>query len=328
MLIGFVVPCYNEEEVLPLFKKEADKVAEQLKTEYQADVEYVFIDDGSKDKTLEIIKKFHDEDNRVRFISFSRNFGKEVGLYAGLQATKEDLIVTMDADLQDPPSLLLEMMKDIVSGEYNCVATRRTTRDGEPYIRSFFARLFYKLINSSSDTLIMDGARDFRLMARQMVNSILEMGEYNRFSKGIFSWVGFKTKWVSYENKKRAVGKTKWNFWALYKYAIDGLVGYTVSPLMIAAWAGAGLFCISIIWIIFIVIRRLAFGDPVQGWASTVCILLFCSGIQLLGIDIIGEYLAKTYLEVKNRPIYIVKETDETKKPKWTIQNTNEGNSL
>lgn len=317
MLISFVVPCFNEEEVLPLFKKEADKVRELLKKEYQADVEYVFIDDGSQDKTLEILKDFHKVDSSVRYVSFSRNFGKEAGLYAGLQAAKGDLIATLDADLQDPPSLLPEMMKYIVSGEYDCVATRRSTRKGEPKIRSWFARRFYLIINRSSDTEIVDGARDFRLMTRQMVNAILKMSEYNRFSKGIFSWVGFKTKMISYENVKRAAGGTKWSFWSLFHYAVDGIVGYTVSPLTIAAWIGTILFFISIIMIVFVIVRKLAFGDPVQGWASTICILLFCSGIQLLGIGIIGEYLAKTYLEVKNRPIYIVRETEESKKPEW-----------
>jgi glycosyltransferase involved in cell wall biosynthesis len=312
MLISLIVPCYNEEQVLPLFKKETDKTVKVLKEKYHLDTEYVFVNDGSSDKTLSIFRQFRENDKSVRYISFSRNFGKESGLYAGLQNAKGDYVAVMDADLQDPPTMLPEMLDAVMSGEYDCAAARRATREGEPKVRSWFAKKFYKIINRSSDTEIVDGARDFRVMNRQMVNAVLELAEYNRFSKGIFSWVGFRTKWFSYKNVERAAGQTKWHFWSLFQYAIDGMVGYTTKPLEYAAWVGF-LFCfLSTIGIIFIIIRRLCFGDPVAGWASTVVIILFCSGIQLLCTGIIGVYLSKTYLEVKRRPIYIVQETEET----------------
>lgn len=312
MLLSLIVPCYNEEPVLQMFKTETDKTVKLLKEKYAIETEYLFIDDGSRDRTLAIMRKFHAEDPSVHYISFSRNFGKEAGLYAGLQHAKGDYVAVMDADLQDPPTLLPQMLEAVMSGEYDCAATRRTTRKGEPPVRSWFAHRFYHIVNRNADTPIMDGARDFRLMTRQMTNAVLSMSEYNRFSKGIFSWVGFRTKWIPYENIERAAGKTKWNFWSLTRYAIEGIVGYTTAPLEYAAFIGIAFFVLSVIGIIFIIIRKLIFGDPVAGWPSLVVIILFCSGIQLFCTGIIGEYLAKTYLEVKNRPIYIIAETDQT----------------
>ena len=308
MLISLVVPCYNEEESMPLFYAEASRVAAEMKISHGADFELIFVDDGSKDGTLATAKALREKDPRVRFVSFSRNFGKEAGIYAGLQAAKGDYVAMLDADLQDPPSLLPEMLDTLLTGEYDCAATRRTTRQGEPPIRSFFARLFYKIINKMSDTEIVDGARDFRLMSRAMVDSVLSMGEYNRFSKGIFSWVGFRTKWFEYKNVERVAGTTKWNFWKLFRYSIEGIVGFTTAPLVVAALIGI-LFCIiAAIMIVVIIIRTLAFGDPTSGWPSMVCILLLCSGVQLFCTGILGEYLAKTYLEVKHRPLYVVRE--------------------
>ncbi len=290
MLISLIVPCYNEEEAMPLFYQEASRVAAEMKTSHGADFEFIFVDDGSKDGTLRVARELHTRDARVRYVSFSRNFGKEAGIYAGLQAAKGDYVATMDADLQDPPALLPAMLDTLLGGEYDCAATRRTTRKGEPPLRSWFARKFYQIINKMSDTEIVDGAR---------------------FSKGIFSWVGFKTKWFDYENIERVAGTTKWNFWGLFKYSIEGIVGFSTTPLLIAAGAGV-LFCfLAFIGIIFVVVRALAFGDPTSGWPSLVCIMLLCSGMQLFCIGIVGEYLAKTYLEVKHRPIYIVAETEE-----------------
>lgn len=313
MLLSLIVPCYNEEPVLQMFKTETDKTVRVLKEKYGIDTEYLFIDDGSRDHTLDIMRKFHEEDPSAHYISFSRNFGKEAGLYAGLQHAKGDYVAVMDADLQDPPALLPQMLEAVMSGEYDCAATRRTTRKGEPPVRSWFARRFYRIINRNADTPIMDGARDFRLMTRQMTDAVLSMSEYNRFSKGIFSWVGFRTKWIPYENVERAAGKTKWNFWSLTRYAIEGIVGYTTAPLEYAAFAGVAFCILSVIGIIFIIVRKLIFGDPVAGWPSLVVIILFCSGIQLFCTGIIGEYLAKTYLEVKRRPVYIIAETDQTR---------------
>ena len=298
MLISLIVPCYNEEEAMPLFYQEASRVAAEMKTTHGADFEFIFVDDGSRDGTLRVARELHKQDARVRYVSFSRNFGKEAGIYAGLQAAKGDYVATMDADLQDPPALLPAMLDTLLSGEYDCAATRRTTRKGEPPLRSWF-------------TEIVDGARDFRLMSRKMVNAVLSMAEYNRFSKGIFSWVGFKTKWFDYENIERVAGTTKWNFWGLFKYSIEGIVGFSTTPLLVAAGVGV-LFCVlAFIGILFVVVRALAFGDPTSGWPSLVCIILLCSGVQLFCTGIVGEYLAKTYLEVKHRPIYIVAETEE-----------------
>lgn len=312
MLFSLIVPCYNEVEVLPLFIKECRETLRKLKEQYDLDEEVIFINDGSSDDTLQLLKQFHQEDPMFKYISFSRNFGKEAGIYAGLKHAKGDWIALMDADLQDPPSLLLQMFSEVQNGQYDCVSTYRVNRNGEPVIRSFFAKCFYKIHNRLSKTKMKDGARDYRLMSRKMVDAILEITEYNRFSKGIFAWVGFETKWIPYENVNRPVGKSKWNFFSLLHYAIDGLVGYTTLPLEICAFTGVIFFLLSIIGILFIIIRKLIFGDPVAGWASTIVIILFCAGVQLSCTGIIGEYLAKTYQEVKHRPLYIISETSET----------------
>lgn len=305
--ISIIVPCYNEEDVLKIFY---NKITEVSKT-IDADFEYVFVDDGSKDKTLEILKEYSKKDNRVRFISFSRNFGKESAMYAGLKEATGDYVAIMDADLQDPPDLLKEMYETLLTKEFDCVATKRKTRKGEPILRSFFSRMFYSIINKMTSTEIVNGARDYRLMSRKMVDSILEVTEYNRFSKGIFSWVGFKTKWIAYDNIERAAGKTKWNFWKLFKYSIEGITAFTTTPLVMSAVIGI-IFCIlAFIMILFVIFKTLMYGDPVSGWPSTICIILFVSGIQLFCLGIMGEYLAKEYMEVKNRPIYIVKETEK-----------------
>lgn len=313
MLLSVIVPCFNEEEALPLFEKEINKIEDTIRKDFDFDMECIYVDDGSSDQTLRILKEYNAKDPANRYVSFSRNFGKEAAMYAGLKASKGDYIVLMDVDLQDPPSLLPEMLRYVVSGEYDSVATRRSTRKGEPPLRSWFARKFYQIINKTSDTEIVDGARDYRLMTRQMVDAILELSEYNRFSKGIFSWVGFQTKYLEYENINRSAGQTKWNFHKLFMYAIDGIVGFTTSPLLFAAWTGFVFFILSILGIIFVIVRKLMFGDPTSGWPSLVCIILFISGVQLLCSGIMGEYLAKTYLEVKNRPIYIEKESSEKK---------------
>ncbi len=306
--ISVVVSCYNEQEALPLFYEEITKVANKMKN---AEFEFIFVNDGSKDKTLEVIKKFRSTDERVKYISFSRNFGKEAAMYAGLKKASGDYVAIMDADLQDPPKLLVEMYDTLSKKEYDCVATRRVSRKGEPPIRSFFARLFYKLINKISKAEIVDGARDFRLMTRQMVDAIISMEEYNRFSKGIFGWVGFNTKWIEYENVERAAGETKWSFWKLFKYSIEGIIAFSTAPLVISTIMGI-LFCfVAFLMIIFIIAKTLIYGDPVSGWPSMVCIMLFVGGIQLFCIGIIGQYISKTYLEVKKRPIYIIKETEE-----------------
>ena len=305
--ISLIVPCYNEEEVLPLFYQEVTRVAEQM-GEY--DFEFLFVDDGSKDGTMRVIKAFADQDQRVKYVSFSRNFGKEAAMYAGFTHASGDYVAVMDADLQDPPALLPEMMDAIKNEGYDSVATRRVTRKGEPPIRSFFARCFYKLMRRISKTEMVDGARDYRLMTRHFVNSLLELGEYNRFSKGLYGWVGYKTKWLEYENVERAAGETKWSFWKLLLYSIEGIVAFSAAPLAIAAVSGIICCVLAFLFILFIVIRTLMFGDPVAGWPSLVCIILLIGGLQLLSIGILGEYLAKTYLEVKNRPIFICKESN------------------
>ena len=303
--ISIVVPAYNEEESIPYFYEEINKEFKELKQE----LELIFIDDGSKDKTLDVIKGLT-KDKRVKYISFSRNFGKEAAMWAGLNASTGDYVTIMDSDLQDPPSLLKEMIRLIKEEGYDIVGTRRVTREGEPVIRSFFARMFYKIINKMSKVEMVDGARDFRLMTRQVVNSVLSLKEYNRYSKGLFSFVGFKTKWLEYENIQRVAGETKWSFWKLLLYAIDGIVAFTTIPLTIAIAIGF-IFClIAFIMIIVVIIKTLAFGDPTTGWPSLACIIFMVSGIQLLCIGVIGEYLSKMYLEVKNRPIYIVKESN------------------
>ena len=307
--ISVIVSCYNEEESLPLFYKEMERVRKQ---DFEnIDFEYIFVNDGSKDKTLEEMKELRKQDKKVRYISFSRNFGKEAAMYAGLEAATGDYVTLMDADLQDPPSLLKQMYDCIKNEGYDCVATRRVTRKGEPPIRSFFARLFYKIINKMSDVEMVDGARDYRLMTKQMVDAIISVKEYNRYSKGIFSFVGFNTKWLEYENIERVAGETKWSFWKLFKYAIEGITAFSTTPLIISSVIGL-LFClVAFILILFIIIRTLAYGDPTSGWPSMMCIIFFVSGIQLFSLGIIGQYLSKTYLEVKNRPVYIVKETEK-----------------
>lgn len=310
--ITLIVPCYNEEASLPIFY---DAVCEVAASVPQYEMKLLLVNDGSKDQTLSIMRSLASKDERVQYISFSRNFGKEAAMYAGFCNAKGDYVAVMDADMQDPPSLLPEMIKILETGEYDSVATRRVTREGEPPIRSFFARMFYKIINKISDADIVDGARDFRLMKREMVDAIVAMCEYNRFSKGIFGWIGFRTKWLPYKNVERVAGETKWNFWGLFKYSIDGIVNFSQAPLSIASLMGLFLTVASFAAILFIVVRRLLFGDPVAGWASTACIILFMGGLQLLCMGIIGQYLAKTYLEVKKRPHYIIAETnDETAK--------------
>ena len=305
--ISVIVPCYNEEEVLPLFYQEITRVA-GLMGEY--DFEFLFVDDGSRDRTVTVVKGFAEGDERVKYVSFSRNFGKEAAMYAGFSYAQGDYVVVMDADLQDPPSLLPEMMDAIKHEGYDSVATRRVTRKGEPPIRSFFARCFYRLMRRISKTEMVDGARDYRLMTRQFVNSLLELGEYNRFSKGLYGWVGYKTKWLEYENVERAAGETKWSFWKLLLYSIEGIVAFSAAPLAIAAFTGIVCCVLAILFILFIIVRTLMFGDPVAGWPSLVCIILLVGGLQLMSIGILGEYLAKTYLEVKSRPIFICKESN------------------
>ncbi|EMF0046822.1 glycosyltransferase family 2 protein [Enterococcus hirae] len=305
MKVSIVVPCYNEEKTVPLFFNEVEK----FKGIHE--FEYLFIDDGSRDNTLQAIKALANDHEYVRFISFSRNFGKEAALYAGLQASTGDLVSVMDVDLQDPPDLLPEMIETIMQSDIDCVGTRRSTRDGEPPIRSFFAKKFYQLINKISDTEMVDGARDFRLMTRQMVDAILELTEYNRFSKGLFSWVGFKTKYISFENRERVAGETSWSFWKLFNYSIDGIVNFSDVPLTIASFVGA-LSCIgSGLAILFIILRALLYGDPTAGWPSMVSIFLFIGGIQLLCLGIIGKYIGKIFLETKQRPVYIIRETEK-----------------
>ena len=306
--ISVIVSCYNEEESLPLFYEEMSRVMDEMA---QNDFELIFVNDGSKDKTLEEIKALRNKDKRVRYISFSRNFGKEAAMKAGLDYSTGDYVTLMDADLQDPPKMLPELLNILEKEHYDCVGTRRVTRKGEPVIRSFFARKFYKIINKMSKVEMVDGARDYRLMTRQMVEAIKSCEEYNRYSKGLWSFVGFKTKWLEFENVQRVAGETKWSFWKLFKYAIEGIVAFTTAPLTMAAFLGI-LFCfIAFIMIVVIIFKTLIFGDPVSGWPSLACIIIFVSGIQLFFMGIFGEYLAKTYLETKKRPVYIVKETEK-----------------
>ena len=310
MLLSIVVPCYNEQEALPFFYKEICRVAEEMKASHGADFEFIFVDDGSKDNTLAIARQLHGQDARVRYISFSRNFGKEAGILAGLEAAKGDYVAMMDADLQDPPALLPQMLDALLEEDYDCAATRRTNRKGEPPIRSFFARMFYKIINKMSDADIVDGARDYRLMRRRMVDAILALPEYNRFSKGIFGWVGFKTKWLEYVNVERVAGETKWSFWKLFLYSLEGIVAFTTAPLALASLMGIAFCALAFVMIVFIIVRTLLFGDPTSGWPSLVCIIFLCSGVQLFCMGVLGQYLAKTYMEVKRRPVYIVRETE------------------
>lgn len=306
-LLSIIVPCYNEEPALQLFYDAIQKVAPDLPTE----LEFIFVDDGSRDGTLQKIQQLRAQDHRVRFVSFSRNFGKEAALLAGLDHARGDVVVTMDADLQDPPALLPEIYQLIQTGDYDQVGTRRVTRKGEPPIRSFFARRFYRLINHMSKVELVDGARDYRMMTRPVVDALISMREYNRFSKGLFEFVGFRTKWLEYENIERAAGETKWSFWKLFAYAIEGICAFSTVPLVLAALLGV-IFClIAFIMVIIIIIRTLAFGDPVSGWPSLICVILLLGGLQLLALGIIGQYLAKTYLETKHRPVYIVRLTED-----------------
>lgn len=305
-LLTVITPCYNEEETVELFYEELSKYLPCIDMDY----EILFVDDGSKDKTLEKCKKLKERDSRIKVISFSRNFGKEAAMYAGLSESKGDYVVLMDTDLQDPPYLLPSMVLALTEEGYDSAATYRVTRQGEPPIRSFFARKFYRLINSLIDVEIVDGARDYRIMTRQMVDAILSMQEYHRFSKGIFAWVGFKTKYIEFENVERVAGETKWSFWKLVGYAIEGIVAFTTAPLRVATIAGILVSMFGFLYMLFIVIKALVFGDPVAGYPSLICIITLLGGMQLLFLGILGEYLAKTYMETKKRPIYIIKEID------------------
>ena len=314
-MLSIVVPCFNEEASLPIFFEETEKVKRQLNMPF----EYIFVNDGSSDQTLPVLRElYRAHPESIRYLSFSRNFGKEAALYAGLQAAKGDFVTVMDADLQDPPTLLPEMFAMLeAKPELDCVGTRRADRKGEPKIRSFFSDAFYNIINKIADTEMVNGARDFRLMRRNMVDAVLQLSEYNRFSKGIFSWVGFDTEYLSYENRERVAGETSWSFWKLFQYSIDGIVNFSDTPLNIASFIGA-LSCLgSLIALVFIVIRTFIFGDPTSGWPSMVSIFLFVGGLQLLCLGIIGKYIGKIFLETKNRPLYFLKETEEDQeKPK------------
>ncbi|PKM63322.1 MAG: glycosyltransferase [Firmicutes bacterium HGW-Firmicutes-21] len=310
-LISVVVPCYNEQEALPFFYDEMVRVASSM---VGVEIEMLFVDDGSRDKTLDTLRELSARDKRVRYISFSRNFGKEAAMYAGLENSAGDFVAIMDADLQDPPSLLPEMYRAVKEEGYDSVATRRSTRKGEPPIRTFFAKVFYKIINKISKVELVPGARDYRLMSRRMVESVLSLSEYNRFSKGIFAWVGFKTKWLSYENIERVAGKTTWSFFKLFKYSLECIIAFSTAPLAISSLFGFFFCILAVIGIIFVIARQIIWGGSAYGWASTVCIILFVGGVQLFTIGILGQYLSRTYLETKKRPIYLVAETEKDKK--------------
>lgn len=306
--ISVIIPCYNEEEALCVYYHEMKRVMEEMD---EVEFELLFIDDGSKDRTLDILKEMNRKDDRCRFYSFSRNFGKEAAMYAGLSHASGDYAAIMDVDLQDPPTLLPQMYDILKTGEYDCVATKRSTREGEPKIRSFLSESFYRFINKISKTEIVSGARDYRLMSRKMVDAVLEMSEYNRFSKGIFQWVGFRTKWLEYENTPRCAGETKWSVRKLFIYSLEGITGFSVAPLSLASVVGVVFFGIAMLMIGIIVVRTLIWGDPVAGWPFLVCIIFLVSGIQLFCTGIVGEYLSKTYLETKHRPIFILKDSSE-----------------
>lgn len=309
-ILTLIVPSYNEEEALPIFYEEVLRVQKEIEA---VELELLFVDDGSSDQTMKVVHDLAEKDARVSYVSFSRNFGKEAAIYAGLENASGDYVAILDADLQDPPALLPEMLRAIEEG-YDCVGSRRVTRKGEPPIRSFFARMFYRLMNKISSADIVDGARDFQMMNRKVVNAILSMGEYNRFSKGIFGWVGYKKKWLEYENIERAAGETKWSFWKLFLYAIDGIVAFSTTPLVFASVMGMLLCVVAVLTILFIVVRTLIFGDPTSGWPSLACIIILIGGIQLLCTGILGQYMAKTYLETKRRPLYLVQESKLKKK--------------
>lgn len=305
-IISIVVPCFNEQESIPYFYKETDKISKKMN---KVNFEFLFVDDGSSDNTLKIVKELSLKDKRVKYISFSRNFGKEAAMRAGLKGATGDFVTVMDADLQDPPSLLIDMYDGINEG-YEIVAARRISRDSEPKFRSFLSNIYYKIISKMSKTEMKSGARDFRLMTRKVVDAINSLDEYNRYSKGIFSFVGFKTKWIEYKNVKRVAGKTKWSIIGLFKYAIEGITSFSTLPLTISALFGL-IFCfIALLGIIFVIIRTLIYGDPVSGWPSLICVILFVGGVQLLCLGIMGKYLAKTYLETKKRPLYIVADSN------------------
>ena len=305
--LSIIVPCFNEQESIPLFYEELIKVLKKMDITY----EIIFIDDGSKDATLQKMKELSQRDSNVVYLSFSKNFGKEAAMYAGFVNARGRYIAVMDADLQDPPTLLPEMLDKVEGGAYDSVATRRVSRKGEPRIRSFFARRFYQLINKISDADIVDGARDYRLMKREMVEAIVAMEEYNRFSKGIYGWIGFKTYWLPYENVERVAGESKWSFWKLFRYAIEGFINFSKAPLEIVSWTGIGMTFVSVLVLIFIVLRRLLFGDPVAGWDSLICVIIFVGGIQMFSIGIMGQYISRMYMETKKRPHYIVSETNQ-----------------
>ncbi|WP_415933282.1 glycosyltransferase [Ruminococcus champanellensis] len=310
--LSIIVPCYNEEEVLPLFYAEITRVMDEMKRTYaELTFELLFIDDGSRDKTLTQLRELATKDQRVRYISFSRNFGKEAGMFAGLENATGDFVVVMDADLQHPPSFLPEMYSYVRDGEYDCATTRRVSRKGESKVRSWFARKFYRIMNKISQTEIVDGAQDFRFMSRQMVDAILSMREYNRFSKGIFSWVGFKTKYIEYENVERAAGTTAWSFWSLFRYSLEGIFAFSTAPLAIASVLGLVSCVIAFLMMIWIIVKTLAFGEAVAGFPSIMCAIFLLGGLQLFCIGVLGQYLSKTYLETKQRPIYIVRETEQ-----------------
>lgn len=310
-LLSVVVPCYNEEAALPFFLEEIKKTADALLEKHGLSCEFLFIDDGSKDGTLGLLRKYAKEDKRVRYLSFSRNFGKEPALYAGFTHAKGDYVVVMDADLQHPPAMLEEMYLSLQDGEFDVAAARRVSRKGEPPIRSFFSRLFYKIINKISKAEFVDGASDFRMLTRRAVNALLQMGEYNRFSKGIFGWIGYRTKWLPYENVERVAGKTTWSFWKLLVYSLDGIIAFSTTPLSIASVLGV-LFCLAaLIGLVVIVVKTLVWGEPVAGFPTLACLLLLIGGSIQMSLGIMGQYLAKTYLETKHRPIYIIQEASE-----------------
>lgn len=304
--LSVIVPCYNEEAVLPVFYREVSSVLEKMDIEH----ELLFVDDGSKDNTLTLMKELAEKDSSVTWLSFSRNFGKEAALYAGLCNASGDYAAVMDADMQDPPSLLPEMLEVLRKGEYDCAAARRSSRTGEPVLRSFLAKCFYKMIRMISETGVQENARDFRMMKKEMTDAVISMGESNRFSKGLFDWVGFRTYWISYENVERAAGNTKWNFWALCRYGLDAIFNFSSTPLTFASWLGLLMTLVSAFFLIFVVVRKLIFGDPVAGWASTICVIIFIGGLQLFCLGIIGQYISRIYLETKQRPHYIISDAN------------------
>lgn len=321
-LLSIIVPCYNEAASLPYFFPAIRETADRLLEKYGLPSEFLFVDDGSRDGTLALLRQFAREDDRVRYISFSRNFGKEAAMFAGLEHARGSYAATMDADMQDPPSLLPEMYEAVRTGEYDSAATRRVTRAGEPPVRSFFARMFYRLINRISKTDIVDGARDFRLMNRAMIDAILSLGEYNRFSKGIYGWVGFRTKWIPYENIERVAGETKWSFWGLFLYSLEGILAFSTAPLAVSSVIGVLLCAAALIWLLYIVAVTLLYGTPTPGFPTLACLLLLLGGSLHLSLGIMGQYLARTYLETKRRPLYIVKETEESTHGAWKADKT------